>query len=119
MSLTILIIDDETSLCDLLEFVFREEGYCPTIAHDASEAFQNLETTRFDVILTDMTLSGTGGIEIINYAKNIYPDSHYFLMTGYELNDSQKNQLEKLSCQLISKPFKLKDISQLIRSATN
>ncbi len=118
MAVNILVIEDEQALCDLLEFFFQDEGHRTTIVHSDEEAYRAMSEQQFDVVLSDMSLSGSCGLEFIVSAKRKFPQIHYILMSGYELNPSQKYQLDEACAHFISKPFHIQDLNDLILSIT-
>ena len=118
MTVNILVVEDEQALCDLLEFFFQDEGHRTTIVHTNQEAYRAMSEQQFDVVLSDMSLSGSCGLEFISSAKTKFPQSHYILMSGYELTPSQKCQLDKACAHFISKPFHIQEVNDLILSST-
>ncbi len=59
----ILVVDDEKSICELLEITFRKEGYRVEIAHDVEGAKRKLQSQIFDIIISDIRMPGEGGVD--------------------------------------------------------
>ncbi len=114
--MNILIIEDEKTLCELLEMVLREQGHNVFLAYDGENAMDCILLNEYDVIVADMTLPDASGVNIIEWAQKRNPDKHYILMSGYEITEKQKKQINNVSCQFISKPFHLKEMSLLINN---
>jgi len=114
--MNILIIEDEKTLCELLELVLIEQGHTVSLVYDGDDAMNLILANDYDVIVADMTLPGICGMNIIQWAQKRNPEKHYILMSGYEINENQKDLIKNVSCHFISKPFHLKEMSRLINS---
>ncbi len=79
----LLIIDDEP-IGESLTLAFRRGQYDVTLAHDTGEARGRLEQQLFDIIVCDITLPDGNGIELLEFARQVSPDSVFVLMTGKE-----------------------------------
>jgi two-component system, NtrC family, response regulator PilR len=78
----ILVVDDEKSICELLEITFRKEGHKIEIAHTVDEAKRKLESALFDIIISDVRMPGATGVELLRFVREIAPDSYFVLITG-------------------------------------
>src|SRR5271163_4359117 len=78
----ILVVDDEKSICELLEITFRKDGHRVEIAHSVSEAKRKLESGIFDIIISDVRMPGEGGVDLLKFTKEISPNTFFLLITG-------------------------------------
>jgi two-component system, NtrC family, response regulator PilR len=78
----ILVVDDEKSICELLEITFRKEGHRIEVAHSVEAAKRKLESQIFDIIISDIRMPGAGGVDLLKFAKEIAPGSFFLLITG-------------------------------------
>src|SRR5215472_6485355 len=78
----ILVVDDEKSICELLEITFRKEG------HRVEVAKRKLESQIFDIIISDIRMPGEDGLALLKFSKEIAPDSFFVLMTALPALDS-------------------------------
>jgi two-component system, NtrC family, response regulator PilR len=78
----ILVVDDEQSICELLEITFRKEGHRVEVAHSVEAARRKLESQIFDIIISDIRMPGAGGVDLLKFAKEISPGSFFLLITG-------------------------------------
>src|ERR1700737_329829 len=78
----ILVVDDEKSICELLEITFRKEGYRVEVAHNVEGAKRKLESQIFDIIISDIRMPGEGGVDLLKFTKEIAPDCFFLLITG-------------------------------------
>jgi two-component system response regulator PilR (NtrC family) len=78
----ILVVDDERSICELLEITFRKEGYRVEVAHNVAEAKRKLESQIFDIVISDVRMPGESGVDLLKLAKEIAPECFFLLITG-------------------------------------
>src|SRR5213595_1337209 len=78
----ILVVDDEKSICELLEITFRKEGHRVEVANSVEAAKRKLESQIFDIIISDIRMPGADGVDLLKLAKEISPDSFFVLITG-------------------------------------
>ena len=81
--LSVLIIDDEPSLRDLLSRILRLEGYNVFEAGTASKAKDILTQERIPVVVTDVILPDANGVELVAELKAKYPDTEFIVITAY------------------------------------
>jgi two-component system response regulator PilR (NtrC family) len=78
----ILIVDDERSICELLEITFRKEGHRVEVATNGEAARRRLVSGIFDIVISDIRLPDISGVEVLTYAKEVSPSSVFLLITG-------------------------------------
>ena len=78
----ILVVDDEKSLCELLEITFRKEGHRVELANNVDAGRRKLEGSLFDIVISDIRMPGGSGLDLLRFAKEIAPDSFFLLMTA-------------------------------------
>ncbi len=78
----ILVVDDERSICELLEITFRKEGYRVEVTHSVEGAKRKLESQIFDIIISDIRMPGEGGVDLLKFTKEIAPECFFLLITG-------------------------------------
>src|SRR5882724_9488180 len=71
---TVLVVDDERSNVESLEKIFVREGMRVLTAHDAKHALDQVRTHRVHVVLTDLMMPGTTGLELLRAVKQISPE---------------------------------------------
>ena len=84
----ILVVDDERSICELLEITFRKEGHRVEVANSVETAKRKLESQIFDIIISDIRMPGEDGVDLLKFAKEIAPDSFFVLMTALPALDT-------------------------------
>src|SRR5579864_3765142 len=78
----ILVVDDERSICELLEITFRKEGHRVEVANSVEAAKRKLESQIFDIIISDVRMPGATGMDLLKFTKEISPNSVFLLITG-------------------------------------
>jgi two-component system response regulator PilR (NtrC family) len=78
----ILIVDDEQSICELLEITFRKEGHRIEVAMNGEAARRKFESNIFDIVISDIRMPDTTGVDLLQFCKEISPSSYFLLITG-------------------------------------
>ncbi len=78
----ILVVDDERSICELLEITFRKEGHRVEVANSVEAARRKLQSQIFDIVVSDIRMPGSSGVELLQFAKEISPGCFFLLITG-------------------------------------
>src|SRR2546426_12260432 len=78
----ILVCDDERSICQMLDIALRREGHKVETVNSGEDAKKKLDSAIFDVIVTDIKMPNTSGIEVLRYAHQVSPDSAVILITA-------------------------------------
>ena len=79
----ILVVDDERSLREFLEIFFRREGFSVTTAASADEALIAIDADDFDVVVSDVQLGRTSGLELLRSVKDAAPDTVVIMITAF------------------------------------
>ncbi len=84
----ILVVDDERSICELLEITFRKEGHRVEIANNVESAKRKLESQIFDIVISDVRMPGETGVDLLAFTKEIAPGTFFLLVTGVPTLDT-------------------------------
>ena len=82
MAYTVLFVDDEAPLRDLIHAYLSAEGYEVTTAEDGSQAIALLGERSFDVVLLDLHMPNVDGLEVLRFMKNLNFSPRTFIMSG-------------------------------------
>jgi two-component system, NtrC family, response regulator PilR len=80
----ILICDDERSICEMLDIALRREGHKVETVSSGEAAKRKLDGALYDVVVTDIKMPRTDGIEVLKHAHQVSPDSAVILITAVE-----------------------------------
>jgi CheY-like chemotaxis protein len=103
---TIMFVDDEDEVRAPLATLLRIEGYRVLEARSTQEALRVLAREHVDVLLTDVVMPGSDGIELSERARQMQPQIRVIFATGYLARAVTADKLGKL----LFKPVRLKDI---------
>src|ERR1700691_3986928 len=78
----LLIVDDERSICELLEISFRKEGHKVEVASNGEAAKRKLASQIFDIVVSDICMPDMDGVELLRYCKEVSPTTVFILITG-------------------------------------
>jgi len=80
----ILIIDDEATICESLQGVLEDEGYCVEVALSGEDGIRLLASQQIDVVFLDILMpGGIDGIETLRRIKRLFPDTQVIMITGH------------------------------------
>jgi two-component system, NtrC family, response regulator PilR len=78
----LLIIDDEPSLCQLLEIAFRKEGYKVETTTSGKSAIQKIDSQAHDLIISDIRMPDISGIDLLKHARQYHSSAGFILITA-------------------------------------
>ena len=119
MAQRLLIVDDETTLCDSLRRVFERDGYEVATAGEAEAGLHLFEEGTFDLVLSDILLPGMSGIEFLEAIKKQAPEQIVIVMTAYASIETAVGALRAGAHDYILKPVIHEEIKRLVRLALN
>jgi two-component system response regulator PilR (NtrC family) len=115
----ILVVDDETSMRELLDIVLSNEGYQVSTATDPAKAKALLEKESFDAILTDLRM-GTdreAGMNLLSWVEESAPGTPAIMMTAYGSVETAIEAMKRGAADYIMKPFKNDEIRLVVKRA--
>ena len=101
----ILIVDDEKNYPMIIGEILQEEGYTSMTASSGMEALDILKNEIIELVLTDVTMPGMSGIQLLEKIKEINPDIPVIIMTAYGSVEKAVNAMHKGAYTFILKPF--------------
>jgi len=99
-----------------MEIMLKKEGYTVSTAQSGREAMERIDTERPDLVISDIMMPEMSGIELLSEAKKRHEDLHFIVMTAYASVDSAVEALKKGADDYITKPFKIDEIKQVIKT---
>ena len=108
--LRVLIVDDETSLRDLLEEVLTDDGYEVTTAEDGEQGLRLFHEQPYPLVITDIRMPGIDGIELLQRIKADNEDAQVIIITSHASLDSAVTALRAGAYDYLIKPFEDLDL---------
>jgi two-component system response regulator HydG len=115
--ITVLVVDDERSNVESLEKIFFKENMRVLSAHDAKHALEELRKHRVHVLLTDLMMPGTTGLELLRAVKQVRPEVEVVLMTAYGSVEAAVSAMREGAYDFVEKPLKRMTIVKSVRKA--
>ncbi|PIQ86485.1 MAG: two-component system response regulator [Candidatus Omnitrophica bacterium CG11_big_fil_rev_8_21_14_0_20_45_26] len=119
--LKLLIVDDETEICEFLKSFFEERNYTVAIANSGEQAIEQLKKEKPQVVLLDIKMPGMDGIQTLREIKSKNPKSKVIMVTAIETRDKIEECLRLGADNYITKPLSLEylenDVKEKIESA--
>lgn len=113
----ILVVDDERGPRELLQNALLEAGYRVTAAKSGEEACQLFDEKGFELVITDLKMSGLNGIGLLKKIKADSPETLVILITGYASLHSAINAIRKGAYDYLTKPFQLDELYIVVKNA--
>jgi putative two-component system response regulator len=101
----ILIVDDDPNICNLVEEILKEEGYNCKKAGNANEAVDYLTEEEFSLVISDISMPGKTGLELLGFIKETYPDLAVIMLTGLDDRRTGTLALQSGAFAYLIKPF--------------
>ena len=117
MTPKILIVDDETAHCQMLEAVLKAEKYATQRAQDGQSAIEAVKERFYDLILMDIRMNRVGGIEALEKIKEISPDIPIIMMTAYASVDTAVQAMRSGAYDYLTKPLDIDELKILVAKA--
>jgi DNA-binding NtrC family response regulator len=117
MKTKILVIEDDLRLRPVLLEALGLEGHHVTAVGSAEEAIEKLEAEKFDIVLTDVNLTGKSGLDLLPICLQYNPDTYLLVMTGYGTIDTAVQAMKLGASDFLCKPISLTDLTSAIRVA--
>jgi two-component system response regulator HydG len=102
---TILVVDDEPKITHLLDEELRDDGHEVVVANDGDEAVRLIAAKRIDVVITDLRLGRTDGLEVLRRAKKADPSVVVLLMTAYATVQTAVAAMKEGAADYLEKPL--------------
>lgn len=111
----ILIVDDEAELRNVLNDILVEQGYQIISAADGNEAKEKLKSHTFDLVISDIKMPNSDGIELLHWIKTNKP-TPVILISGYLDYAKSKSSDIALADEFMSKPFGIENLVKTVES---
>jgi DNA-binding NtrC family response regulator len=115
--LKILIVDDDKNLLSVLKTILVEENNDVSTCNDGKAAINLCRKTKFDLVITDLMMPGTNGLEVLREVRKIDPDILVILITGFASLETAVQAIREGAYDYITKPFKLDEIIIIVNNA--
>ncbi|MCK4372117.1 MAG: response regulator [candidate division Zixibacteria bacterium] len=113
---SILVVDDELLIRDLLYDFFQDQGWDIAVAESGEQALEILEEKKVDVLLTDLRMPAMDGMALTGQVRKSFPGIPVVIMTGYPSVESAVSALRNKVADYITKPFNVNELYKRVES---
>jgi two-component system response regulator AtoC len=117
MSHTILLVDDEPKMRDVLAVALTDLGYRVLQAASGREALDIVNRDEVDLVLTDLRMPGLTGRELLQEIKRARPTLPVILMTAYSTVKDAVQVIKEGAFDYVAKPFEMDELTATIENA--
>jgi DNA-binding NtrC family response regulator len=112
----ILIVDDDEVIRDTLKELLSEHYVCKT-AGTADDAFARLAEKPYDLVLTDISMPGISGLELLGRVLELYPKMPVIVVSGISDQEHVQGLIKLGAFDFLLKPFRLEVVEKSVRRA--
>jgi two-component system, NtrC family, response regulator PilR len=117
--ISILVVDDEQGMRDFLKIMLKKQGYQVQTASNGETALSALKEGQFDLVISDIRMPGTSGLDLLASIKELNPDLPVIMITAFASPDDAVVAMKNGAFDYISKPFNIEEIKSVVDSATS
>lgn len=113
----ILVVDDESTICDSVKKILSRKGYEVENTLNASDAIERMKKEKFDIVITDLMMPNVSGMELLELVKKYYPEIDVLVITGYATLESAVQATKLGALDYIQKPFTPSELADRVQKA--
>ncbi|HEY4241660.1 MAG TPA: sigma-54 dependent transcriptional regulator [Kofleriaceae bacterium] len=113
----VLVVDDEPAIVESLVKIFKRENLHVLSATDGTAALDLLRKHRVGVVLTDLMMPNTTGMDLLRAAKTIAPETEVVLMTAFGTVETAVDAMKEGAYDFVTKPLRRAHVVRIIRNA--
>ena len=112
---SVLVVDDEKFIRDILADFLGMEGYIVRTAEDGAAALNELSNASYDLIISDLKMPRMGGIELLEQVHTTAPNALTVIMTGFGTVETAIDAMKRGAYDYILKPFKVDEVIRVVQ----
>lgn len=113
----ILIVDDETSILQLFQMALQKQKHVVDIVGSGTEALLKIKHLFYDLVVTDLSMPGMDGIELLKKIREVSPETMIVMMTAYGTTKTAVEAIKLGAYDYLTKPLSLDDLQKTIQNA--
>ncbi len=113
----IMVVDDEAGIRSLLFEVLSNQGFTVALAKDGRDSLDQLEDSRFDLLITDIDMPRLNGLDLLKTMKRAGRSEKVILMSGRPMDRNDFGMDMPPVFDLLQKPFRLHNFIEVVSSA--
>ncbi len=117
MKKTVLVVDDELSMREMLQIALEREGYRVILADSGDRAMELVDGENYDLLLCDMKMPKVSGMDVLKKSKEARPNVPVIIITAFSTSESAREAMKVGAYDYLQKPFDLEDMKLIINNA--
>lgn len=113
---SILLVDDDENLLDMLKEYLETRGYLCFTATNGEDALKTLNTNYIGLAIIDVRMPRMSGLKLLSTIKSVMRDFPVILMTGFELSQKEIATMQYKADAYVTKPFSMDYIVRLVET---
>ena len=113
---TVLIVDDNIAICDMLQDVVKGNGYSVVVVDSGEKAIEALDRQKFSLIFLDLMLPRLSGVKVLHHLRAIKSDAVVTIVSGYGERPIATEAMSLGPTFFIHKPFEVSAICDILDS---
>jgi DNA-binding response OmpR family regulator len=113
---SILVVDDEKHILEVVEFILQDNGYVVTTASTARAAFDRFEALEPDLVVLDLNLPGVNGLDLLRRFRELRPAVPIVMLTAKSEEIDRIIGLEVGADDYVTKPFSPRELSARVKA---
>src|SRR5688572_30857011 len=114
---SVLIVDDEPGIVESLTKIFQREGLHVLSATDGATGLDLLRRHRVGVLITDLMMPRTTGMDLLRAAKTVAPETEVVLMTAHGTVETAVDAMKEGAYDFVTKPLKRAHVVRIVKNA--
>lgn len=110
----LLVVDDETDICDFVKTFFKDRGFYVFTALNGEEALSIIKKDRPDLVLLDIKMKGMDGLAALKHIKELDRSIKIIMVTALADQDKMHEAYKLGACDYITKPLILDHLEHLV-----
>src|SRR5258706_43325 len=114
---TVLVVDDEPGLRDMLVFGLTDRGYQVVTAENGEQGIEKIQKEQFDIAICDIMMPGKSGVEVLKAARESQSETEFIMATGYATLETAIEAMKLGAYDYITKPYSLDQLDIIFAKA--
>lgn len=110
----VLVLDDEPVVGERLKVSLERTGFVVHAVSDSEQAIAALKEHHYDILVTDLKMSGPDGMEVLKAAREARPHIKPVVITGFATKDTADEAMRLGAAAFIAKPFRMSHLRDVI-----
>ena len=113
----ILVVDDERSMRELLDYMLSREGYRISMAENGRKAVDMIQKDEYDLVLTDIRLGDITGLDVLRASKKKNPHTVVIMISAYATTETAVEAMNEGAYDYVPKPFDNEELKKTVAGA--